>query len=170
MMDFLSTLENLQFSIWIRESGSIWAFPMVLFMHTFGMSIVAGGSSIIDLILLGIWPKVEIKPLERMYPFLWGAFIVNAITGTVLLVADATTKMTNWDFYVKMVFITIGTITLAKMRKVVFGDPNLDKGPVSPKAKQLAWISLICWFGGITAGRLLAYLGPVSGLVGVTNK
>ncbi|MEQ1946502.1 MAG: hypothetical protein ABL995_04900 [Bryobacteraceae bacterium] len=169
-MDFLSTLENLPFSIWVRESGSIWAFPTILFMHTLGMSIVAGGSAMIDLILLGIWPKVEIKPLERMYPIMWSAFALNAITGTVLLVADATTKMTNWDFYVKMVFITIGTVVLAKMRTVVFADPNLDKAPITPKAKQLAWISLICWFGGITAGRLLAYLGPVSGLVGIDNK
>ena len=33
---------------------------------------------------------------------------------------------------------------------------------------QLArmWAALACWFGAITAGRLLAYVGPVSGLAG----
>jgi len=170
MMDFLTSIENLQFSIWVRESGSLWAFPMILFMHTLGMSIVAGGSSAIDLALLGIWPNIAVKPLERMYPLLWTGFWINAVTGSMLLVADATTKMTNWDFGVKMVFIAIGTYVLYIMRKAVFADPQLDKGPVSAQAKKLAWISLICWFGGITAGRLLAYLGPVSGLVGVTNK
>jgi hypothetical protein len=29
---------------------------------------------------------------------------------------------------------------------------------VSVKAKILAWASLACWFGAITAGRLLAYV------------
>jgi hypothetical protein len=36
-------------------------------------------------------------------------------------------------------------------------------------AKRLAWLSLVCWLGAITAGRLLAYLGPVSGLTGISN-
>ena len=46
MMDFLASLENMQFSIWVRESGSLWAFPMILFMHTLGMSIVAGHAGV----------------------------------------------------------------------------------------------------------------------------
>jgi hypothetical protein len=29
---------------------------------------------------------------------------------------------------------------------------------------MLAWASLICWFGAICAGRLIAYVGPVAGL------
>ena len=55
------------------------------------------------------------------------------------------------------------------MRKKVFGDPQLDLAPVSGTAKGLAWVSLICWIGAITAGRLLAYVGPVSGLPGLKN-
>jgi hypothetical protein len=40
---------------------------------------------------------------------------------------------------------------------------------VTGVAKGLAWASLICWFGAITAGRLLAYVGPVSGPPGINN-
>ena len=85
-------------------------------------------------------------------------------------IADATTKLTNWDFYVKMACVFSGVAVLYVMRNKVFGDPELDKGPVSSSARNLAWLSLVCWFGAITAGRLMAYLGPVSGLSGVTNK
>jgi len=56
------------------------------------------------------------------------------------------------------------------MRKKVFGDPQLDKAPVSGTAKQLAWASLTCWFLAIVSGRLLAYLGPVAGVPGLTNR
>ena len=59
---------------------------------------------------------------------------------------------------------------IAIMRKKVFRDPNLDNGPVPDSIKHLAWLSLICWIGAITAGRLLAYLGPVSGVPGLSNQ
>jgi len=131
---------------------------------------VAGLSTMLDLALLGFWPKAPVRPLERLYPMMWIGFGINAVTGTVLLIADAVTKLTNWDFYVKMVFVFVGMWVLYVMRKKVFADPQLDQGPVPPAAKRLAWASLICWFGAITAGRLLAYLGPVSGLSGITNK
>jgi hypothetical protein len=106
----------------------------------------------------------------RLYPLMWFGFGINAVTGTALLIADAATKLTNWDFYVKMMFVVVGMGVLYAMRRQVFGDPQLDLAPVKASAKRLAWLSLVCWFGAITAGRLLAYVGPVSGLSGVTNK
>jgi hypothetical protein len=69
-----------------------------------------------------------------------------------------------------MGFVFAGVAVLRVMRKKVFSDPALDNAPVSGSAKGLAWASLICWFGAITAGRLLAYIGPVSGLPGFKNS
>jgi hypothetical protein len=169
-MTFLHALEQMPFSVWVRESGSIWAFPTFLVLHTIGMSIVAGLSAMIDLVLLGFWPKVPVRPLVRLYPLMWFGFGINAVTGTVLLIADAATKLTNWDFYVKMAFVFVGMGVLYIMRKQVFEDPQLDNAPVTGNVKRLAWLSLVCWFGAITAGRLLAYIGPVSSLSGVTEK
>lgn len=170
MMDFLAGLENSGLGVWIRESGTIWSFPTILLLHTLGMSIVAGGNAMIDLVLLGFWPgTMPIKPLEKYFPLIWAGFWLNAITGTLLLVADATTKLTNPDFYVKMAFIFAGVAVLYVMQKRVFRDPILDENPVPATAKGLAWASLLCWFGAITAGRLLAYVGPVSGPPGLSN-
>ena len=170
MMDFLQRLEQLPFCVWLHESSSIWAFPMFLFMHTLGMSMIAGVSAVIDLVFLGFWPRMPIKPLERLYLLMWAGFWVNAVTGTVLTVADASTRLINPIFYIKMTFVFAGVALLVVMRKRVFGDPELDREPLSRSAKGLAWASLICWLGTITAGRLLAYLGPVSGLGGLRNR
>jgi hypothetical protein len=168
MLDFFASLEQTRLSLWVRESGTIWSFPTILLLHTLGMSIVAGGNAVIDLALLGFWPgKAPVKPLEKYFPLIWAGFWINAATGTLLLMADATTKLTNPDFYVKMAFIFAGVAVLYVMRKKVFGDPAVDQAPVSGAAKRLAWASLICWFGAITAGRLLAYVGPVSGPPGL---
>lgn len=170
MLDFLASLEQSSLGIWVRESGTIWSFPTILLLHTLGMSIVAGGSAILDLALLGFWPgKAPMKPLDKYFPLIWAGFWLNAATGTLLLIADATAKLTNPDFYVKMVFIFAGVAVLYLMRKKVFANPKLDELPVSGTAKGLAWASLICWFAAITAGRLLAYVGPVSGPGGLSN-
>lgn len=158
MESLYTWLEALPVSTFIRESNSLWAFPMFLFAHTLGMSIVAGGSGLIDLALLGFWPKgMPVKPLERLYPLMWLGFWVNLVTGSTLLVADASTRLTNPDFYVKMVCVIVGTVVLFVMRKRVFGHPELDRAPVPSHAKMLAWVSLACWFGAILTGRLLAY-------------
>jgi len=162
MLHFFQYIENLDFSQWVKNGTTLWAFPMILFVHTLGMGIVAGGSAMLDLMVLGFWPAVPIKPFGRMFPVLWVAFGINAVTGTMMLMGDATIKLTTADFYVKMVLVFAGLYILIRMRRQIFNDPQLDRAPLSGSAKVLAWASLACWFGAITAGRLLAYVGPVT--------
>jgi hypothetical protein len=164
VIQFMMWVEQLSYSTWVRVSNSIWAFPMYLFAHTLGMSIVAGGAAMISMALLGLWPKTPLKPLERMYPVMMWGFWVNAFTGVSIFMKDASVYSRNVDFYVKLVFIFFGMVLLLRIRKQVFSDPDLDNRPVTPAAKRLAWASLICWFGAICAGRLIAYVGPVAGL------
>src|ERR1700690_899099 len=137
-MNFLNSLEQMPFSIWVRESSSIWAFPTFLVVHTIGMAIVAGLSAMMSLVILGFWPRMPIKPLERLFPLIWVGFWVNAVTGTVLLIADASTKLTNWDFGVKMAFVFAGVWLLTRTRKQVFASPQLDRGSLPIGAKGLA--------------------------------
>jgi hypothetical protein len=160
MKEFFGFLENLAFSRWVHEANTIWAFPMILFVHTLGMSIVAGGSAMIDLIVLGFWPAVPIKPFGRLFPVLYAGFVVNAITGTMMLLGDATAKLTTIDFYIKMVLVFTGLFILIRMRRRIFENPQLDRAPLPGSARTLAWASLGCWFGAILAGRLLAYVKP----------
>jgi len=158
MTHFFLFLEQMEFSRWVREAPTIWAFPTILFVHTLGMAIVAGGSTMINLIVLGFWPAVPMKPFARVFPLLWVAFGVNAVTGTMMLLADAKTMLTTPDFYLKMALVFAGLFVLIRMRRQIFEDPQLDRVPLSGSAKMLAWASLACWFGAITAGRLLAYV------------
>jgi hypothetical protein len=169
-MNFLLKLEQIPFCVWLRESDSVWAFPMFLFLHTLSMSIVAGLSATLDLVFLGFWPKLPTSPLERLYGPIWLGFWISTATGIVLTVADATTRLTNPVFYVKMAFVFGGVWLLVLMRKRVFHDPELDHKVLPSSAKVLAWASLVCWLGAITAGRLLAYLGPVAGLGNINNQ
>ena len=165
MMEFLSKIEQLPYSMWVLQAP----YSTILFLHSIGMALVAGFSAVIDLRLLGFAPKIPVKPMEKLFPWMWWGFALNLVTGSSLLMADATTKGTNPDFWVKMVFVFTGIVILRMIQKKVFGNPQLDVAPLSGTAKGLAWVSLICWLGAITAGRLLAYVGPVSGLPGLKN-
>ena len=117
--------------------------------------------------ILGMAPALRLAPLEKFFPVLWVGFWINAATGTILLMADASTKLANLDFYVKMVFIALALINLRMQRNRIFRDPLVDKRPMTTNDKMLAALSLFFWLGAITAGRLLAYVGPVSGLEAV---
>src|ERR1044072_8979463 len=109
-MKMMMWVEQLSYSTWVRESHSLWAFPMYLFAHTLGMSIVAGGAAVIWLALLGIWPKSPLRPLERLFPYMMIGFYVNSFTGISIFMKDASVYSRNFDFYVKLVFIILGMV------------------------------------------------------------
>jgi hypothetical protein len=162
-MDFLTQLEQSGFGTWVREGGSIWGYPFILFLHTLGLGTLAGINGGIDLRILGFAPEVPLAPLRRFFPLMWTAFAVTAVSGTALLIADATTKLASPVFYVKMVFVGLAVVTLQLIKTQVFGE-RADERPLTGNAKMLALASLVLWIAATTAGRLMAYIGPVSGL------
>ena len=91
---------------------------------------------------------------------MWGGFWLNAITGIILFCPDATTKAVSVVFYTKLVFVALGMLLSVSLKKNVFQDELASKRPASMNTKALALASIICWLGAITAGRLLAYVGP----------
>ncbi len=163
-MDFLLRLEQSGFATWVREGGTIWSYPFILFMHTLGLATLAGVNGGIDLRIIGFAPQVPLAPLKRFFPLLWGAFVVTAASGTALLIADASTKLASPVFYIKMIFVALALVNLQLLKTRVFGDPQIDERPPASSARLLAITSLILWIAATTAGRLMAYLGPVSGL------
>ncbi len=194
MLEFLSWLEQTAFCSWIRDSGSIWAYPLVLTLHTTGMGVLVGFNWAIDLRLLNVAKQIPVPSMEKLFRIMWFGFWLNLVTGLILLAADATTKLTSWVFGVKMLFIISAMIVLVKLQNLVKIWPNPQFHPVSiestsapldargtaaavleapvaeqsettpANAKVLAALSLLFWTLSITAGRLMAYLGPVSGL------
>ena len=164
VMDFLQQLESTRFSQWVTQSNSIFSFPSILLFHTYGMGILVGIVAGMDLRILGFAPALPLAPMKKLFPIVWVAFWINAITGTMLLIADATTKVANPDFAIKMIFVLLGVVNLRILQKRVFREPDITQGVLPANAKLLAVTSLVCWLGAITAGRLLAYVGPVTGL------
>ena len=162
-MDFILQLQHSALMDWVRESGSLLGYPTILFLHTLGLATVAGLNGAIDLRLLGVGAKVPLSSLTRFFPFIWLAFGLTAVTGVILLIADAEAKLASPVFYVKLVFIVLALVNLNLLKRRVFAHPNVDTLPLTSQARVLALSSLVFWVGATTAGRLMAYLGPVGG-------
>lgn len=156
-MEYLVWLEATALSTWLRESLSLLAFPFVLVLHTVGMGFLVGASAAIDLRVLGVASGVPLKPMERFYTVIWAAFVVNAVSGVLLLIAYPAKALTNPLFYFKLLLIGMAVATALLIRRHVFHGLGPDSNPVSKRGRVLAGISLVLWAAAITAGRFLAY-------------
>ncbi len=158
-MAFLEWLHSTGLATWIREADTIWAYPAILTLHTFGLAILVGASAAIDLRILGFAPYVPLAPMEEFFPIMWIGFWINAASGVLLFIAAATEKGTQFMFFLKLSFVLIGLIHVRLLRSSVFRNPvDLASGRVSLKGRILAASSLAAWLGAIVAGRLMAYV------------
>ena len=154
----LASLDQSAFSTWLLSSNSIWAYPTVLTLHTFGMMVLVGSALMIDLRLLGFGRGIPLTSLERLFRVMWGAFWLNLLTGTMLFIADASKRGTQPLFLIKLLLVGSGIATIVLIRRRIF-DGTKEPVVISSAARRLAFTSLLVWSAAVTAGRLLAYVG-----------
>ena len=150
MGSLVGQIEQSGAAIWIRESGVLYGYPLILFLHTLGLSTLVGLSSAINLRLLGFAPGIPLASLDRIFPVMWAGLALTAATGILLFVADATKHASNPAFLVKLVFVLLAVTALALTWTRVFRGQH--------SGRILAALSLVCWFGALSAGRLMAYI------------
>jgi len=149
---YFALVENSTLSQWIRGSESMLAFPAIITLHALGLGVLAGGNAALDLRLLGVASGVPLKGMARFLPLLWGALAINAVTGTLLLIAYPTKALTNPVFYLKLALIAAAAWTMLRI-----GGALRDESETKPGARALALASLVLWAAIILAGRLLGY-------------
>ena len=158
MDPFLESLQQSALARFIGESGSLLGYPTILFLHTLSLGTIAGLNAGVDLRILGFGRGVPLGPLGRLFPIMWLGFAVSAISGLALLLTDPVTRLHQPVFYIKLLLVALGVVTMQMMRNRVFRNPSIDSGVLPPNARTLAVVSLCLWIGATTAGRLIAYL------------
>jgi len=173
-MHLLEWLENSALGMWVAASDSLWGYPTILTLHTFGMGLLVGASAVVDLRMLGFGRHVPLPVLRKVSRPVWIGFTVNATTGALLFVGAATLKGTQKLFAVKLSFILIALLADRRIRRAVLGAPGAVAGsptrqpswdalaahdaPIPTRIRFLAATSLLFWAAAITAGRLMAYI------------
>jgi hypothetical protein len=153
-------LEQTTMGTHIRES--LWMFPIIETVHIFGIILLVGATSILDLRLMGLTFRDESvsKLAGRFIPWALAGFLIQITTGLLLFSSEATKMYVNLGFQVKMVLILIAGINALIFHSVAYksvGKWDMDPvGPLSARAAGL--ISILLWFGIVAAGRWIAYV------------
>jgi len=158
-MEWLTWLQESEFSQWVGAAPTLLAYPTILTLHTVGLSIVVGTCVLVDLRLLGVASDVPLSVFRTSSRLVWGGFIVNAITGGLLFLPDAEHKAFQLIFHVKLALIVIAMWLYVRIGRLVFSrQPSAGHPFVPREARLLAALSLIAWTGATVAGRLMAYI------------
>lgn len=163
MNDFLVRLQETGLATFIHESDSLFAFPFVLTVHTIGLCLIVGANTLVSLRLLGVASTIPLRPLRRLFPFMWIGLILTILSGTALAIAAATTRVLNPIVLFKVALILVAAPMMRSMQKKYFG-PNAPTGTAIPEgARALASSQLFLWLIILTAGRLIAYSATIFG-------
>ena len=78
-------------------------------------------------------------------------FWINAISGLLLLSANATGMLTMLMFYLKMIFVVAAVVMMRWLRR------SFVRGTVAREGPKLAYAMIGCWVVAIVTGRLTSY-------------
>jgi hypothetical protein len=158
----LTWLENTQYAAFIR-GDSLWGLPLALTIHAFGTALVVGFTFIISLRLLGWFETIPYTSLNRLFPVLWAAIVLQFLSGIPLWMTKPTRYVDDVAFMLKFVFVIIGIVLAVYSYGMIKREAASweAKGVVSSREAQFAAASLLVWSIVLIAGRLTAYLGSI---------
>jgi len=144
----------------IRES--LWLFPIVETVHIFGIILLVGATSILDLRLMGLTFRDESvsKLAGRFLPWAWAGFVIQVVTGLLLFSSEATKMYGNIGFDIKMLLILVAGMNAFVFHEISYRSVGKwDNDPVAPLgARAAGLLSILLWFGIVAAGRWIAYV------------
>jgi Na+-transporting methylmalonyl-CoA/oxaloacetate decarboxylase beta subunit len=154
---------------WLEQTGvgtsireSLWLFPVIETVHIFGIILLVGATSILDLRLMGLTFRDEpvSKLVRRFLPWAWAGFLIQVVTGLLLFSSEATKMYGNLGFDIKMLLIVVAGVNAFVFHEIAYRSVGKwDHDPVAPIGARVAGlISILLWFGIVAAGRWIAYV------------
>jgi hypothetical protein len=137
------------------------AFPMIESVHVIALVTVFGSILIMDLRMLGFASNAgAISRISRETVRLtWVAFILAAVTGTLLFISKASNYMENPYFLTKMVLIAIAGLNMGWFHLITQrGQDQWDSAANIPNSVKVAGaLSLTLWLLVIFFGRAIGF-------------
>jgi len=158
----LAWLEGTQFSAWVR-GDSLWGWPFVLTVHVLGTAVVIGFIFIISLRLLGLFETIRYSSLNRLFPVVWAALVLQFLTGFALWMTKPTRYVADTAFVLKFSLVIIGVVLTLYFYATISREAASWQaaGAVSWRGIKLVAATLLVWCVVLVAGRLTAHLGAL---------
>lgn len=155
--EFCYWLQSTPLAMYIGQN----LFPQVESLHVVALALVFGSIALADLRLLGLAHReLSITWLHnQVLPWTWRAFIVAAITGTLMFMGNAAGYYENLPFRIKLVLLALAGLNMALFQFGTFRKVSAwDTGPVPPAARAAGVVSLVLWVGIIATGRWIGFV------------
>lgn len=145
--------------------GYAWSWPTLESLHFLGLCTLMGSLLIMDLRLIGFQRVIPLQAVHSLMPVAIVSFAINLITGVGFLFGDPGLYTANWAFWAKMILVLLAGVNfLVYFTKVEPMILKLGPNEATPAiAKMVGVFSLLFWFGVLSFGRLLPYLGTGGG-------
>ena len=160
MQDFLRWIQTSGLGHFMRESGP-WTYAIVNLLHILGVGSLFGAILILDLRLLGVWPRTPLAALTDAAASVAACgFALAAASGIALLATKATEYAGNPFIYIKFPAIAAGLINAWMLHLSPAWQARGTRDLSLRENRRLKWAgltSLACWLTAITAGRMIAY-------------
>lgn len=137
---------------------------MALTVHAFGTAVVIGFVFIIALRLLGLFETIPYASLNRLFPVIWVALVIQFLSGFALWITKPAQYVADGAFVLKFALVIVGIV----MTMYFYGMMKREAaswdaaGAVSSRSVKLVAATLLVWCSVLIAGRLTAYLGAIN--------
>jgi hypothetical protein len=92
------------------------------------------------------------------------------VSGLLLFIAEAHAMAAMVAFWAKLTLVALGMIVAQLLKGLYFADvASIQTGVVTRAGRNLAMLSLVCWYLALIVGRLTGYPDLVSGWLGLDS-
>lgn len=153
MEALLSGLEGTGLAQALRYSR--WGYAAVNAGHILGFALLLGSTVALNLRLLGLWRSVPLAPLARVLVPVAAAGLALAVTAGLILFAVRAGEYAGLGvLQAKLAFVAVATVS-AIVLHARYGLELHGAGPARQRVHAV--VSLSCWLGALTCGRLIAF-------------
>ncbi|MCC6631706.1 MAG: hypothetical protein IT482_06520 [Gammaproteobacteria bacterium] len=139
-----------------------WGWPIAECFHFIGLCLLFGTVGFFDLRMLGVARAVPLRSLHRLIPFGIAGFAICAITGTLFVMTTPDQYLHNPAFLTKLLLMLVAGLNMLLFYLVAARSVWLaaaDGVPPLP-ARLFGLVSLLCWLGVMTCGRVITAYRP----------
>ena len=142
--------------------SSRWGWPVAEIIHFTGLCLLFGTVGLFDLRMLGVARGLRLRALHRMIPCGIAGFAMSATTGLLFVVTAPDQYIYNPALQTKLALLVLAAINMllfySTTARAVWATADGALPPV--RARLFGAISLLCWLGVITCGRVITAFRP----------
>jgi hypothetical protein len=153
---------------WAQKVGiadlmqSRWGWPITEIFHFLGLCLLFGTVGFFDLRMLGVARGVSLAALHRLVPVGVAGFALSITTGFMFFVTAPDQYLYNPALQTKLALMLVAGVNMVLFyvfaARLVAATGADDVPPL--RARIFGAVSLLCWLGVITCGRVITAYRP----------